>query len=32
VHIAIEKDFQCLHQRGEHDRDAFPNPLAAAKP
>jgi hypothetical protein len=29
VHLLIEKDFQCLHQPGRHDPDAYPNPLAS---
>jgi hypothetical protein len=27
LHLLIEKDFQCLHGRGEQDRDAYANPL-----
>jgi hypothetical protein len=27
LHLLIEKDFQCLHGRGEQDRDAYLNPL-----
>jgi hypothetical protein len=27
VHLLIEKDFQCLHSRGEQDRDAYSRPL-----
>jgi hypothetical protein len=27
VHLLIEKDFRCLHGRGERDRDAYANPL-----
>jgi hypothetical protein len=27
LHLLIEKDFQCLHVRGEQDRDAYLNPL-----
>ena len=27
VHLLIEKDFQCLHSRGEQDRDAYTHPL-----
>jgi hypothetical protein len=29
LHLLIEKDFQCLHGRGEQDRDAFSRPLLA---
>jgi hypothetical protein len=28
LEVAVEKDFKCLENRGEEDRDAFPNPLA----
>ena len=27
LHLLIEKDFQCLHGRGEQDRDAYAHPL-----
>jgi hypothetical protein len=27
LHLLIEKDFQCLHSRGEQDRDAYLHPL-----
>jgi hypothetical protein len=27
LHLLIEKDFQCLHGRGEQDRDAYSHPL-----
>ena len=27
LHLLIEKDFQCLHSRGEQDRDAYSRPL-----
>jgi len=27
LHLLIEKDFQCLHGRGELDRDAYAHPL-----
>jgi hypothetical protein len=27
LHVLIEKDFQCLHGRGEQDRDAYSHPL-----
>jgi hypothetical protein len=27
--LLIEKDFQCLHSRGEQDRDAYSNPLVS---
>ena len=27
VHLLIEKDFQCVHSRGEQDRDAYAHPL-----
>jgi hypothetical protein len=27
LHLLIEKDFRCLHGRGEQDRDAYLNPL-----
>ena len=26
LNLLIEKDFACLHQRGEDDKDTFPNP------
>jgi hypothetical protein len=29
LHLLIEKDFQCLHGRGEQDRDAYSNPLTS---
>lgn len=25
--VLIEKDFQCLHEPGEYDPDAYPHPL-----
>ena len=28
LEVAVEKDFKCLENRGEEDKDAFPNPLA----
>ncbi len=27
LHLLIEKDFRCLHSRGEQDRDAYSHPL-----
>ena len=27
LHLLIEKEFQCLHSRGEQDRDAYAHPL-----
>jgi hypothetical protein len=27
LHLLIEKDFQCLHSRGEQNRDAYLHPL-----
>jgi len=27
VQLLVEKDFQCLHQSGEQDADAYPHPL-----
>ena len=27
LHLLIEKDFQCLHSRGEQDHDAYSHPL-----
>jgi len=29
LHLLIEKDFQCLHARGEHNRDAYAHPLTS---
>jgi hypothetical protein len=29
LHLVIEKDFQCLHSRGEQDRDAYSHPLTS---
>ncbi len=30
--ILVEKDFQCLHEAGESDPDAYPNPVAGELP
>ena len=27
ISITVEKDFQCLHGDGAHDRNAYPNPM-----
>jgi hypothetical protein len=28
LHILVEKDFQCLHRRGEEEADNYPHPAA----
>jgi len=32
LHLLVEKDFECLHPRGEEIADAFPRPARAADP
>ena len=29
LHVAVEKDFQCIHKDSEFNLDAYPNPLSS---